>query len=49
MGKDYYKILDVPRAATDDEIKRAYKKMVSPLHPSVPLISHLPGLEMAPR
>lgn len=28
MGKDYYKTLDVPRTATDDDIKRAYKKMV---------------------
>ena len=27
MGKDYYKILGVPRAANESEIKRAYKKM----------------------
>ena len=27
MGKDYYKILGVPRAANEREIKRAYRKM----------------------
>jgi curved DNA-binding protein CbpA len=25
--KDYYKILDVPRTATDSEIKKAYRKL----------------------
>lgn len=29
MGKDYYKILGVPRTAKDDEIKKAYRKLVS--------------------
>ncbi|KAF8558193.1 DnaJ-domain-containing protein [Imleria badia] len=33
MGKDYYKTLDVPRSATDDDIKRAYKKMALKWHP----------------
>lgn len=33
MGKDYYTILDVPRSASDDEIKRAYKKMVPSTFP----------------
>lgn len=33
MGKDYYKILEVPRNADEDAVKKAYKKMALKWHP----------------
>src|SRR5215210_3371112 len=31
--KDYYKVLGVPQAATDTEIRRAYRKLAKQNHP----------------
>ena len=33
MGVDYYSILKVPKTATDDDIKKAYRKLAMEWHP----------------
>lgn len=33
LGKDHYKILDVPKEASADDLKKAYKKLALQIHP----------------
>ena len=33
MGKDFYKVLGIAKGATEEEIKKAYRKMALKNHP----------------
>ena len=33
MSEDYYSVLEVPRTATQDEIKKAFRKQAMKYHP----------------
>lgn len=33
MGKDYYKILGIPKGSNEEEIKKAYRRMALRFHP----------------
>ena len=33
--KDYYSVLGVPKTATDEDIKRAYRKLARKHHPNL--------------
>ena len=51
MGTDYYKLLGVTKDASDEDIKKAYKKMVHinfSLAHHTDLTSPITGFEMAP-
>ena len=38
--KDYYEVMGVPRTASQDEIKRAYRKLARKFHPDVSKEKH---------
>ena len=33
MGKDYYKILDIKKGASEDDVRKAYRRMALKFHP----------------
>jgi hypothetical protein len=48
MGTDYYKLLGVDKGASEDEIKKAYKKMVRSDIALSPLISFIDRIAYRP-
>lgn len=40
-ARDYYDLLNVPKHATDNQIKRAYRKLALKYHPGTQVPAHI--------